>query len=497
MSPATRNGLGALGAGLALGVTADVLLDVQPWGLNLFICVAALVAAGYWMVRRSERAPAPDAAWLALTALLLGAAYLRRDAEGLQFLDFVALIGVSALAALAARGVSVRGKEVGEYVVAFLTSARDAWIGAPIAVANVEWSELPYRGRLGRVRGILLGAVIATPLLVLFGSLFAGADPVFSQTVKGIFDFDLERVMGHTLRTGILAWFAAGYLRGLVTDTPLLNLPQRKAESSNASSDRVVPTVTVLVLVDALFLLFVIVQLRYFFGGSGRVQEIADLTYAEYARRGFFELLAASALVVPLLLGAEWAVRGAALAALRRFRIAAVTMLGLLAVVVASALQRMRLYVDAYGFTADRLYATAIMIYLVIALAWLGWTVLRGASRRFAFGAVVQALSVLAGLHILNPDAFIARYNLERPVAERPFDAKYAATLSADAAPVLLDALPRLNPADACVAARRLAAWAATDPDWRTWNWSRARAKALGGQPAVTHLLTTCPTDSK
>src|SRR6185436_2526709 len=128
---------------------------------------------------------------------------------------------------------------------------------------------------------------------------------------------------------------------------------------------------------------------------------------------------------------------------------------------------------------------------------WLGWTVLRGASRRFAFGAMVQALSVLAGLHVLNPDAFVARHNLERPGVERPFDVKYVASLGADVAPVLLAALPRLEQADACVAARRLAAWANAESDWRTWNWSRARAKALGAQPAVTQLLTTCPTDSK
>src|SRR6185436_2452284 len=152
---------------------------------------------------------------------------------------------------------------------------------------------------------------------------------------------------------------------------------------------------------------------------------------------------------------AEWAVRGAAPAGLRRFRFAAVGMLGLLTVVVASALQRMRLYVDAYGFTVDRLFATAVMVYLVMVLAWLGWTVLRGASRRFAFGAVVQALSVLAGLHVLNPDAFVARHNLERPGVERPFDVKYVASLGADVAPVLLAALPRLEQADACVAARR------------------------------------------
>jgi hypothetical protein len=80
----------------------------------------------------------------------------------------------------------------------------------------------------------------------------------------------------------------------------------------------------------------------------------------------------------------------------------------------------------------------------------------------------------------LNPDAFIVRTNLARPAATRPFDAEYATTLGADAVPVLLDALPRLEPADQCiVASSLLKRWYGKPRDWRTWNWSRSRAIRL------------------
>src|SRR5207248_1869926 len=75
------------------------------------------------------------------------------------------------------------------------------------------------------------------------------------------------------------------------------------------------------------------------------------VTYAEYARRGFFELVTASALVLPLLTGADWLLRNEPAAHQRTFRQLAIVLLLLLAAVMASALERMRLYVSAYGLS--------------------------------------------------------------------------------------------------------------------------------------------------
>src|SRR5204863_99386 len=103
--------------------------------------------------------------------------------------------------------------------------------------------------------------------------------------------------------------------------------------------------------------------------------------------------------------------------------------------------QRMRLYVAAFGLSTDRLYATAFMILLLGVLAWFAWTVLRGQRQKFVFGSLMQGLAVLAGLHVLNPDAFLITTNLNRPAAERPFDAQYALTLGAGAVPSSLAAV--------------------------------------------------------
>ncbi len=134
----------------------------------------------------------------------------------------------------------------------------------------------------------------------------------------------------------------------------------------------------------------------------------------------------------------------------KTFRVLMLLTIALVGVMMVSALQRMLLYVNAFGLTELRLYPTAFMVWLAGVLGWFAWTVLRGARPRFAFGALVQAGVVLAGLHIVNPDALIVRTNLalsERGVRE--FDIRYPAReLSADAVPALLKALPQLPVAD-------------------------------------------------
>ena len=494
MNTTTRQGLSLLGAGLAVGLIGDLLLPVEPWGLNMLLCTTALVLAGAFIVRRSGVTPSGDAAWLAVSALLLGAAFVRRDAAMLHGLDILALVMVFGLAWAAATGVTLRGAHVGRYINSVFLSALSTWTGAfRLVFGDIAWGQIPMGSSAPRLRGVGLGVLVAAPLLVLFGSLFAAADPVFAQAVRRLVGIDLSNAVEHGVRTAVLGAFAAGYLRGIA-------LPRGEAAARPAAppagSERATATLTVLGLLNLLFLSFVVVQLRYFFGGADRVESVAGLTYAEYARNGFFELVWASAFVVPVLLGADWAMRHAAPQAVRWFRITGGVTLGLISVIIASALERMRLYVDAFGLTDDRLYATAGMIFLTLALGWLGWTVLRGRAQHFAFGATIQGLLVLGGLHALNPDAFILRHNLTRPAAERAFDVKYATQLGADAAPQLLDLLPRLSGDEACLVARRLDSWAQAQRDWRTWNWSRSRAARLGRDPRVATALAGCPATS-
>lgn len=509
LAPRARLGMEIAAAGVVGGIVGDQLLRAMPWGLNMALGTTALVGTGTWLVRRHKIKPGPDAAWLAITALLLGLAFLRRDAQPLDAFDMLALIATLGMAAASVQGEVIARWYPFDWIRGVASAAGASIVGGfQLLLSDIQWRELPQDDRLRNLRRAFVGVVIAAPLLLIFAALFASADPVFGNVLSNLFNFNAEAVIQHTFFIGFWAFLVAGYFRWSFLGRPLhgvtptleqvfLGRPLPGVTPTRKPMQSVVPLATALGLIDLLFLLFVVVQLRYFFGGSGVVEETSGLTYAEYARRGFFELMTASILVLPILLGAEALVHTGTAPQVRVFRQLAGLLLALLAVVMVSALQRMRLYVAAFGLSAQRLYATAVMILLFGVLAWFAWTVLRGRRDRFVFGALMQGLAVLAGLHVLNPDAYIVNHNLNRPGAERPFDARYAVTLGGDAVPPLMSALPRLGAADRCIAIRGLLRrWDQAEVDWRTWNWSRARARSLvrSQAGALKAELAVCPT---
>lgn len=238
----------------------------------------------------------------------------------------------------------------------------------------------------------------------------------------------------------------------------------------------------ILGLMNLLFLSFVIVQVPYLFGGMELVQSTPDFKLAEYARRGFGELVAVSAFLLPTLLIGHWLIRKDDALAGKIFRILAGTQIILLFVIMASAVQRLVLLTGnlGYGMTTVRLYPMILMIWLAIVFVWFGATVLRGARAYFAWGALWAAFIVLGATHILNPDAFIVKTNLSLMREGRPFDASYNSRLSDDAMPVLLDNFDQLSPDDQRIAVHSIEMrYCATkeERDVRSWNLDRSLFK--------------------
>ncbi|MFN2471351.1 MAG: DUF4153 domain-containing protein [Gaiellaceae bacterium] len=356
---------------------------------------------------------------------------------------------------------------------------------------DIRWREVSRGGHTAHVAAATRGIALALPLLLVFGGLFVAADAAFEDLVAGLAPSDAAGLLGHLALAVLFAWLSVGLLREFVR-------PAAEALPVRAPRERrplgPVEVGLVLVLVDLLFLAFVLVQLRYLFGGAGRIESEIGLTYAEYARRGFFELVIAAALVLPLLLLADWALRGEERRRALAFQVPAGVLVVLVFVVMASALERMRLYQDAYGLTELRVYATGLMVWLAAVLAWAAGTVLRGRRRAFAAGALAAAFAAVLGLNAVNPDALIARINVERAVDGRSaLDAAYLAELSDDAVPALVDALPRISPdAQRVIAAELLSR--NSGGDWRTWNYARVRAlDAVTGRRAELDRLAYGP----
>jgi predicted benzoate:H+ symporter BenE len=144
-------------------------------------------------------------------------------------------------------------------------------------------------------------------------------------------------------------------------------------------------------------------QAAWLFGGQTVVMETAGLTSADYARRGFFELAMVSAMVLPMLLAFRWAM-GPAVTTFqdRLYTALSATLLGLVALVIASAAHRMALYQASFGLTEMRVFVLAFEAWMVGLLAWFGASVLRGKAERFALGALVTFLVTVADLTLLG-----------------------------------------------------------------------------------------------
>lgn len=468
---------------LTLGITGDWLIRGEGAGLNVALWVAAVVCTWHWIRVRSGVRPAELERALLITALMLAGGWLWRENATLRLLDTVALALVFALLPLAAAPEAV--------TFARLSSVRV--MKAAIRLARrgaVGWLPTLLEPRPARATdsGSVLGAVargslLAVPCLLVFGSLLGSADHVFGDFLVSLVQVDLEQVASHAVPAMGITWLAAALLLGADPREGAAVLEAKPVRGPVLGPIEVGMT---LGLLDLLFAAFVAFQLPYLFGGLAWVERTAGITLAEYARRGFFELVLVSALVVPLLLVLDARVELGPTTARRLFRSLAGIKIALLLVIIGSALHRMTVYQHEFGLTEDRVFATAFIGGTAVTCCWFGVTALRGSGARFAPGALLGWGVWLALLHAINPEQVIVATNIRRAAAGRPLDVTYLTGLSADAVPALIASLSNLSDADRGTVTLRLASredLRATD--LRGWSLARRRAReALTELPA-------------
>ncbi|MGQ0642766.1 MAG: DUF4153 domain-containing protein [Gemmatimonadaceae bacterium] len=484
MSVRTATRSPALLTAMALGILGDALLSApgRP-GLNMTLWALAGVAALVLLSQRRSDPPARESQWFVIGALLFAITFMLRDSEALAAFSIFA--GIVLLGMAAGRAATAWAARAQISDVAF-SALR---VGLLIAGGPLGWGRAAPRaasrasGWTTRGRTLLRGTLMALPALLVLGALLMSADPVFARVITDVFQIDLEPLIEHVGFASVIAWFSAGLLRAfLVPDDEImdqLRVPQPALAAAEVS--------VALWILNLLFLAFMVVQLRYLFGGANLVEVTAGLSYAEYARRGFFELVATTALVVPILLLADWAVAPVESRSRSVLRTTMLVLVVLLLGVIASAAYRMKLYQDAYGLTEQRVTVSMIIVWLTAVLGWLVFTVLRGRHARFALGTIVAGLVCIAALHVLNPHALIARVNIDRAAAGKEYDGSYLRSLSADAVPVIVARLNRLPEAERCRAARMLEErWSGERRGgWRTWNLSDWRARRLVALPTL------------
>ena len=352
MNPTAKLEISVLSAALTLGILGDALLRCFPWGVNFALWAGLFAAAIFFLGRARPQAFARGGAWLLLPIALSPLAFLWHESPALKALNVLCLLTALSLAMLRAQSGRLRTSSLMQYALGSLVAGFNAAFGMlSLLLGNREWNKTAGWSELRKAVAVLLGLALAIPPLLIFGALFMGADAVFRSLVVRF----LQAVPTHLLLTAFIAYIVGGYLRGLLFGKDLnLGTQKRLLPFSLGAIEMGV----LLGLLDLLSMAFVAVQVRYFFGGSALVHTTTGLTYAEYARRGFFQLLAVAALLLPFLLMVHWLLRPDDAPGQRLFKWLAAIQIALLFVIMASAFQRMRLYQAEYGLSEQRLYPT-------------------------------------------------------------------------------------------------------------------------------------------
>lgn len=509
-SPRARVARHALLGAVLLGILADPLLRNGPWGLGLLVWMAVFAAIVIALTRQNGRPLSYESSiWLAV-AVLFAAGLAWRDADMLQFFDVLAMLTALVLLAMNINAIPVPGLALARVrdlmQAAFGTGLEVATGVLPLLLRDTEVHTALRPSHDGNARRIGRALVITVPILLVFTLLLTNADPVFGSFFTFL-DMDLGVVLSHVVVAGFFAWVVAGWLRRSLLARPGgAGTPATPLPFTLGATD----VTLALGALNVLFAAFVVVQIGWLFGGEALVLRTTGLSYADYARHGFFELMWVAGLLLPVLLGAHALIPASDRRTLSCYRRLAVPLVLLLGAILFSAGARMRLYIQYYGISADRLYATAFMLWLAIVFAWLAFTVLRSRPRTFASGLVVSGLAVLFTLNVLNPDAMVARANLARGDAERTgvagADLQYVASLGGDAVPALVSALTAPDAAvdtaasgDRCAAAAILLdRWtgerrARMARHWTQWNIDRDRATQVVRSHEAELQQLACP----
>lgn len=451
----------SMGGGLALeaGLRGGAANAVVAAGVA---CLVAVLLLDRRLRRTASRR-------LALASLVPAAFLFVRASPWLAASNGGTIVGLLAMAVLFDRKGSRTDTGPGD-LARRLGLALPTVLRAPSLLAPLR--PTPSAESARRLARVGRAALVAAPVLGVIVVLLASADPVFASFLHP--DLHLGPVAGHVAGAIVALAVLLAIVAAATADT---DGPRRTGTFG------AVEIATMLALTAGVLALFVVAQLVALTGAGKRLVEASGFTPADYARRGFFQLCWATALLLGLLALIE-RLSTAGVRENRAIRVlgAAVPLLAL--GLVAVSLRRMALYDQAFGLTMLRLWVVGAaawfgIVLVLVALRNLGV----GGDRRWVFagaGLAMVALVVLAD--VADPEAFVVRHDVARARSGVVLDAGYLRHLSDDAVPAILaaehgspgpQAAQALRDAAACTDRRRGAA---------ALNLAAVRAESSAGQ---------------
>ncbi|MBP2654677.1 MAG: hypothetical protein H6Q73_2246 [Firmicutes bacterium] len=325
-------------------------------------------------------------------------------------------------------------------------------------------------------RKVILGLVFSLPILVVVVILLSSADPVFEVLVRAILsNINIVEITKHSLMVGLITMVVFSFIWGLNNN----RVEQVSYDAGAKNLDEII-VITALSVLSAVYLLFSVIQFSYLFGGFSDLLP-SGLTYAAYARRGFFELVAVVLINTGIVVG------NVTLTVTSRRRLAIIlkglnsVLLLSTFVMLLSAHYRMSLYEESYGYTYLRVFTHGFMgmvFVMLCATIYKVWVDRINLAKWY----VMIGLIAYVLINYVNVDTFIANKNMERFYRTGVIDVDYMAGLSYDVLPCLV-ALTQEPDRNIELAARIHIAnkqdQLSVNRNWQGFNLSEQRARNI------------------
>lgn len=496
---------------LLAAVSFDFLFWNQPGGINFFIFVLLATLAGlipFWL----EKEPLPWSSYLLLIPAFFFALMTSFRAEPLtNAFNVLITLGSLALFWITLRSGSwFRLTELDHGINAFRFGL-NSLIGGLLFFfkrkddttsehVRAEGDPPAKKGQPGlqkqpaRLMPLVRGILIAIPIIIVLTVLLASADLVFQSQVSLLFDWikpdnltELAFRTFYVISIGyiLLSAYAFGRDKSREEDQPHKTHPFFKPFLGS------IEAAVVLSAVSLLFLVFVILQFAYLFGGADNISQ-AGFTYADYARRGFFELVTVAVISLFLFYGLALSTKRTTDRQRRFFSGLGMLLFALVGVILFSAFTRLNLYANAYGFTRLRALTLVFIFWMAALLIALVILETRRLLQWSALALIIFIISLGLVVNVIHIDQFIVRENLARAFSELQhseelsLDTWYLNTLSHDAVPPLVAAYndpatpPIIREEVGGMLACRLTLMEAPLPGgWQSFHYSRNKAYQL------------------
>lgn len=468
------------GVSLVLGLLFDYFFYGKIPGIAFPLYVILVVVGLFAITNIFKKQISKEVIWILVPLIFFSAMVFVRSSDLLTFLNVVASLLLLLVIAEASFGEKVKNFLVGHYVKIFFLPFK--FIRPLFRTLSDLISLRGVNNDRKVLSQVVKGVVMAIPILFIFLLLFSSADLIFQKYVSDLITIDIEP---ETVFRSILVLIATLVYIGAYSYAFRKTENQIAAQQNNKTySVGHIESSILLGSVNVLFFIFILVQLTYLFGGEGNISS-QGFTYAEYARRGFFELIAVAIVSLLLLLTTEKYIAKKETDHALGFKILSTALVIQVILIMTSAFTRLSLYEEAYGFTILRLYSHAFIILLAVIFCLLLYKIYKDKRENtFAFRAFISIALFLAVMNFLNPDAFIARRNIERFATTGKLDVYYLSRLSDDAVPDTIKVLSISNDDLKKSFARELY-WRTQNNDspyfskWQSLNVSRIRAEKI------------------